>query len=166
MRRPITFTKGVALGALAMFFWDPRNGERRRAQVRDKTLGFFKSVDGAVQSAVTNLGDRLENLKGRTSQALRKEEVQKLPGAEDLARGLEKDSGRFLSVLREPLSPGARWAVGAAGGALLLSFFPRCSMKRLALGVVGLALVSRAIVNASTEEEQEAPHEERAALGH
>jgi len=39
-------------------------------------------------------------------------------------------------------------------------------MKRLALGAVGLALVSRAVVNASTEEEQEAPHEERAALGH
>jgi len=159
MRRPITFTKGLALGALAMFFWDPRNGQRRRSQVRDKTLGFFKGVDGAVQGGLTDLGNRLEGIKSGTKKVLRQKGMQELPGAESVTKALDEGAGGFMSALREPLSPGVRWAVGAAGGALILSVLPRCSMKRLGLGALGLALVARAVANASVEEKEEAPED-------
>ena len=45
---------GAALGALAMYFWDPHSGRRRRARTRDKLVRAGKVLNHAGRVTARN----------------------------------------------------------------------------------------------------------------
>jgi hypothetical protein len=49
---------GVALGAVAMFAFDPDNGRRRRALARDKLARYRSETVAALESAMHDLRNR------------------------------------------------------------------------------------------------------------
>jgi osmotically-inducible protein OsmY len=49
-----------ALGALAAYFFDPDNGRRRRALVRDRVQGFVPQVDEKPQTDDVTLARKVE----------------------------------------------------------------------------------------------------------
>jgi hypothetical protein len=57
------FGYGIAIGAGAMFLFDPRGGRARRALVRDKSIRVAHEVEHAAEMGARDLEHRVEGLK-------------------------------------------------------------------------------------------------------
>ncbi len=57
------FGYGIAIGAGAMFLFDPRGGRARRALVRDKSVRVAHEVERAAEVGARDLEHRFEGLK-------------------------------------------------------------------------------------------------------
>lgn len=53
---------GLALGALAMFIFDPQQGRRRRALARDKMVHYGKEIGDFAAATSKDLGNRAYGL--------------------------------------------------------------------------------------------------------
>lgn len=53
---------GFAIGALAMYVFDPESGKRRRAIARDKTVSTVNEAVEGVQSAARDLKNRAQGV--------------------------------------------------------------------------------------------------------
>src|SRR5262245_15993411 len=164
MRRPITLTRAVALGAVAMYFCDPQNGKRRRTRLREKTLSFLEGIDRTVATGLCDLTGGWQKVRKGTRKVLRREEAWGEDSTHGQARERaaagevgETGEGGERSFLRSPLSPAARGVAGGVGGLLLFSLFSRWSLRRVALAGLGLALIARAVVNGQAGRAESAP---------
>jgi gas vesicle protein len=61
---------GFALGALAMYVFDPESGKRRRAVARDKTLSTVNDAMEGVKSTTRDLKNRAQGLAAEARGAL------------------------------------------------------------------------------------------------
>jgi hypothetical protein len=61
---------GFALGALAMYVFDPDSGKRRRAIARDKTVGTLNDAVESVQSTARDLKNRAQGLAAEVRGAV------------------------------------------------------------------------------------------------
>lgn len=59
---------GVALGAVAMYYSDPRQGRRRRALLRDQIYSMSLGAAGARDAATHDIGNRLQGVRARLQQ--------------------------------------------------------------------------------------------------
>ena len=57
---------GFALGALAMYVFDPDNGKRRRTIARDKTVSTVNDAVESVQSTARDLRNRAQGAAAET----------------------------------------------------------------------------------------------------
>ncbi len=67
--------RGIAVGAVRMFFFDPVRGNRRRALVRDQFTRLTHRTGDFFDKAIRDLQHRVEGTMAETSASLRKEEV-------------------------------------------------------------------------------------------
>jgi hypothetical protein len=67
--------KGAALGAGAMFFFDPVRGNRRRALVRDQFIKFSHRTGDFFDKAIRDAEHRIEGTMAELSGALHHEQV-------------------------------------------------------------------------------------------
>jgi hypothetical protein len=63
------FILGVAAGAVAMYFGDPKSGKRRRAMLRDKTVSCMKTSAIMTDRNLRNLKNRWKGLMATMSPA-------------------------------------------------------------------------------------------------
>lgn len=60
---------GAALGAAAMYMWDPVQGRRRRALTGDKVRSLSTKTGDAISVASRDLGNRVQGLRAQASHA-------------------------------------------------------------------------------------------------
>ena len=65
------FATGLFLGALAMFVFDPQQGARRRALVRDKAVRYGTDAADYVSSTAKDLGNRAYGMAKETDAFVR-----------------------------------------------------------------------------------------------
>lgn len=65
------FATGLFLGALAMFIFDPQQGARRRALVRDKAVRYGTDAADYVSTTAKDLGNRAYGVAKETESFVR-----------------------------------------------------------------------------------------------
>jgi gas vesicle protein len=65
------FATGLFLGALAMFIFDPQQGPRRRALVRDKMVRYGNEASDYVSGAAKDLSNRAYGVAKETEGLVR-----------------------------------------------------------------------------------------------
>jgi uncharacterized membrane protein len=66
---------GGAIGALAMYFWDPHSGRRRRARTRDKVVHAGRVINHASRVTARDAQQRVSGLIAGTKRLFAHEEV-------------------------------------------------------------------------------------------
>ena len=129
--RTITVFGAAATAALATYFFDPDMGRRRRARVRDKTLGKLSHVDDAARVVALDVRNRAKGFFA----AMRTRFASRRVPDEILAERAKAKLGRFAS------HPGSI-EVNASGGTLTLKGpvlrHERDRVVRAARGVPGV----------------------------
>ena len=62
MRGIIALLSGLGAGAALMYLYDPNEGNRRRALIRDKAMSLNKQAQEAMQGRVEDLGNRARGM--------------------------------------------------------------------------------------------------------
>jgi len=68
------FATGLFLGALAMFIFDPQQGRRRRALVRDKMVRYGNDVGDYVGATAKDLSNRAYGVVKETEGLVKNEQ--------------------------------------------------------------------------------------------
>jgi len=129
------FLKGAMLGAGAVYFLDPRLGNRRRALVADHFRRLSRRTGCVIDAGVRDLGNR--------------------------TRGAVHDVGSFVGRGKWPtspqrqakssgecgcgLSPGARLIAGGVGTALMANCLTRRTPSAVLLGTLGFGMFAKAV---------------------
>ena len=62
MLRVLALLAGAGTGALLMYLFDPKAGNQRRAQIRDKAVGLSNDAKDALNKTATDLSNRAQGL--------------------------------------------------------------------------------------------------------
>jgi hypothetical protein len=62
MNKVIAVLGGIGLGAALMFLYDPKDGQKRRALIRDKANGLGSEARGALGKKTRRWGNRAQGL--------------------------------------------------------------------------------------------------------
>jgi hypothetical protein len=120
--RLMTFIKGAAIGAGAMYLFDPSQGRRRRALIRDKAAHAWNEAGDTVESKAHDLANRAQGVLHDAASCLSPNRLSRSIGLSAMP-----------SWMPSKWSPTTRLLVTAGAG--LLAFYG----KRRG-GVVGTAL--------------------------
>ena len=137
MGSPFSLIKGLGLGAGLMYFLDPRQGERRRAELGDRVADFVHGVQGAVENGVSDLSQKV----GLTSEST--SAPAPLSGHMPASRA---ESGGLTSELTawfDEMTPSKKLALGAAGTVAGLAVVRSSGLMLPALGLLGAALYAK-----------------------
>ena len=66
-------------GALAMYFWDPVSGRRRRALFRDQLVHMRHEIEDTAEGLAKDVRNRAQGVVAETRGAVRRTEGQKSP---------------------------------------------------------------------------------------
>jgi hypothetical protein len=69
----------LGIGALAMYFFDPENGRRRRALARDKYMHYRKEATEYAQSTAQDLRNRAQGLAAEARDAIERRSGERPP---------------------------------------------------------------------------------------
>jgi hypothetical protein len=69
----------LGIGALAMYFFDPENGRRRRALARDKYMHYRKEATEYAQSTAQDLRNRAQGLAAEARGAIERRSGERPP---------------------------------------------------------------------------------------
>jgi gas vesicle protein len=69
-RLALAATLGAAVGALAVFVFDPVNGGRRRAHARDRAARYAREAVDAVESAARDVRNRAQSVAAEARSAV------------------------------------------------------------------------------------------------
>jgi uncharacterized membrane protein len=145
----------LGLGAGLMYFYDPQNGRRRRAQLNDQWTHMRNETEDFWGKAQRDLQNRAQGVQAR-AQSL-KERASNMPGIG--ARrggqgGLHENSRHAQSGVRDGApdmqgdwSPGVRLLAGLAGGGLTFYGLTRRGLKGTAATLFGFNLISHGVTN-------------------
>jgi len=127
--------KGALLGAGAVYFFDPRMGNRRRTLVADQFRRLRRKTENAIDAGLRDLGNRTQ-------------------GVVHDAGGLVQ-SGKWPAAQRRParassecgcgLSPSARLIAGGVGTALMAKCLARRTPSAILLGTLGFGIFAKAV---------------------
>lgn len=84
MKGIIALLSGLGAGAALMYLFDPNDGNRRRAVIRDKALSMNKRAQEAMQGRVEDLGNRARGMLHEAKSAFSSDGDQ-TEGGQDLA---------------------------------------------------------------------------------
>ena len=62
MSKLLAILSGVGIGAALMYLYDPQDGNRRRALIRDKAVGLSNDAKEAINSKTEDLSNRAKGL--------------------------------------------------------------------------------------------------------
>jgi len=93
MTNPLSFIGSAALGAGAMYFWDPVQGNRRRALVRDQLIHAGCQCRKATDVVRRDASNRLYGCVAQVRSALNREQ----PSDEVLVERVRSKVGRWVS---------------------------------------------------------------------
>src|SRR5687768_11764203 len=89
----LAWISGLAVGAAAMYFFDPRSGRRRRAVARDQLLHALHAAEGSVERLAHDAGNRARGTAARTRRLVPAEP----PADQRLAARARSALGRLTS---------------------------------------------------------------------
>lgn len=69
MKHPISFAKGLLVGAGLMYLFDPRQGRRRRSLARDRIVHARHELEEELEGRARDLGNRA---RGRAREGVRR----------------------------------------------------------------------------------------------
>jgi gas vesicle protein len=69
MSKATAFLWGAALGAAAVYLWDPDEGNRRRALIRDQGVSARRRMVLAVSQKAQDAANRLQGVAARIRQS-------------------------------------------------------------------------------------------------
>lgn len=110
MLRSMNFYRGLLLGAVAMYLFDPDQGRARRALLRDRTTGALHDATDFLGKAAHDLQNRTAGTTARTAALARPDH----PDDRTLAERVRAQLGRYVSHPRAV-------HVDAQGGMVTLS---------------------------------------------
>src|SRR4026207_453832 len=62
MMKVLALLVGAGTGALLMYLFDPKAGDQRRAQIRDKAVGLSNDAKDAFNKTATDLSNRAQGV--------------------------------------------------------------------------------------------------------
>ncbi len=92
----LRFIRYVGLGALVAYFFDPQNGNRRRALARDRIPALFRRSSHRVEKAAQSVTSEAKATKAKVTH--RKEAEKPQPDDVTLARKVETEIFRDVEV--------------------------------------------------------------------
>jgi len=124
---------GAAIGALAMYAFDPQRGRRRRAIARDKTLSLATHAGGFLRRAGRDLQGRMHGWQAQAQRWSRDE------GIPDDLKLIERVRSRLGRVCSHPhaIQVGAnqgRVTLGLTSSCCRTTGVPRCVLRRSSPG--------------------------------
>jgi uncharacterized membrane protein len=131
MRTTKAFLTGTALGAGAMYFFDPRMGNRRRALLEDQFHHLWRQAECGCDAGVRDLGNRAQGLLHNMGALVQHGEW---PQARQRSGG-----GQFR------WSPAMRLIAATCGAALLANCVARRTLGAKLLGAAGLGLFAKSL---------------------
>jgi len=131
----MTFLKGAAIGAGAMYLFDPTRGRSRRARIRDKAVHTWNETGDAVESKARDLANRTQGLLHDAAALVTPR------GAGYSAAG----SGSSKSWMPSNWSPTTRLLVTAGAGLLAFYGKRRGDMLGTALGALSVGLITNTV---------------------
>lgn len=76
MNKAIGVVGGLGIGAALMYLFDPDQGNRRRALIRDKAIGFNNKAQRVLGARARDLRNRAKGLLHETTSALKPAETE------------------------------------------------------------------------------------------
>lgn len=135
MSRALTAIGALGLGALAMYYLDPKQGSNRRAQVRDKASEVGANLQDMAHEAAKGVSDRSRSLAD-DARSLWDDARSHLPSASG-----KMERARSL-MERSVSTPGRKAATAATGlGAGLLGMASHSVMRRYPLLMVAVGIL-------------------------
>jgi osmotically-inducible protein OsmY len=108
----LRFFRYVGLGALIAYFFDPENGNRRRAIARDRIPALFRRSSERVEKATRSVASEAKATKAKVEH--RKEAEKPQPDDVTLARKVETE------IFRDAEVPKGQINVNAENGKVVL----------------------------------------------
>lgn len=108
----LRFFRYVGLGALIAYFFDPNNGNRRRALARDRIPAMFRRSSARVEKATRSVASEAQATKAKVVH--RKEAEKPQPDDVTLARKVETE------IFRDTDVPKGQINVNAENGKVVL----------------------------------------------
>ncbi|MCC6493312.1 MAG: BON domain-containing protein [Pirellulales bacterium] len=93
MAHPISFIKGLYLGAGAIYLLDPQRGRRRRSLLRDQCVHYCHKASRATDVVRRDVGNRMYGAVAEFRGALRRDE----PSSETLVARVRAEIGRHVA---------------------------------------------------------------------
>src|SRR5687768_6808529 len=136
MNKALSTLAAVGLGALAMYYLDPKQGNSRRALARDKAVKASHTVQNMAQSTAHDLANRSRGLAS-DARSLFDEARAHIPSGDQALGRAQSLMGRTVAT------PGRKAATAATGVGLGLlgvasqSVLSRYPLFAIALGILG-----------------------------
>lgn len=128
----------LALGATSAFLFDPQQGRRRRALLRDKVTRTVNEGREFTDAAMKDLRHRAQGI------SVRARSWRAGATADDIVAAAYRE--RF-ALLQDSWTPGVRLLIGGAGALLLLYALSRSGLGGIGALAAGAALLGRASAN-------------------
>ena len=131
----ITFLKGAAIGAGFMYLFDPSQGRRRRARIRDRAVHAWNEAGDTVESKTRDLGNRAQGLLHDAATVFS-------------PQGARRSSARFTtsqSWMPANWSPTTRLLVTAGAGLLAFYGKRRGDLLGTALGALSVGVITNSV---------------------
>ena len=108
----LRFIRNLGLGALIAYFFDPQNGNRRRALARDRIPALFRRSSQRVEKAAQTVTSEAKATKAKVTH--RKEAEKPQPDDVTLARKVETE------IFRDAEVPKGQININAENGKVVL----------------------------------------------
>ena len=134
MDRAMCFLGGAAIGAAAMYYFDPDRGRARRAMCESGWVGRANKRMDYLGKAGRDLSHRAQGLAAEATNLASGRDVPRTP-----ERGGHR--GPSIDLLQENLAPGTRLALGTAGAGLIALGLTQEAPQACLMGSIGLPIV-------------------------
>jgi hypothetical protein len=131
----LTFLKGAAIGAGFMYLFDPSQGRRRRARIRDKAVHAWNEAGDTVEAKTRDLGNRAQGLLHDAATILSPSDSNRFAGF----------SRRNQAWMPANWSPTTRLLITAGAGLLAFYGKRRGDMLGTALGAVSVGVITNTV---------------------
>jgi uncharacterized membrane protein len=129
------FLTGTLLGAGAVYFFDPRTGNRRRTMAADQFRSLSRKAACAADAGIRDLGNRAQGVVHIAESFV---ESGQWPTSR---RPQRQGSGKYPGGM----GPGARLIAAACGTALMANCLARRTPSAVLLGTLGFGLFAKAV---------------------
>lgn len=141
---------GAATGAVFTYLFDPDQGRRRQALLRDKFHSSRKDITDAAELVIRDGRNRAHGLRVEMEKLFGDSEQPsgaRMPGDLPALQGEGRLGGAKPELLRQHWAPAPRAVAGAAGGAILAYGLGRRGLTGLVVTGSGGLLLARAVTN-------------------